>query len=266
MNTNSNTYTVIYSAILVIVVAAVLAFAAMSLKPLQDTNVKVETISKVLVAAEISAPDAKMSNEEVMKTYSSSIKSAILVNGKGEVKGTLSTDAGNIQIYTQSDLKAQNDIIKKIQSGDTKLLDDLRLPVYIFNVNGKDIPVVPCYGAGLWGPIWGYIAFEEDLNTVKGAIFDHKGETPGLGAEIANLKFSEQFDGEQIRNNSGQFVSIKVVKGGADKDDRNAVDAISGGTITSTALQTTLYNWLNLYIPYFNNNRVSTPAVTIEEE
>ena len=141
MNTNSNTYTVIYSAILVIVVAAVLAFAAMSLKPLQDTNVKVETISKVLVAAEISTPDAKMSNEEVMKTYSSSIKSAILVNGKGEVKGTLSTDAGNIQIYTQSDLKAQNDIIKKIQSGDTKLLDDLRLPVYIFNVNGKDIPV-----------------------------------------------------------------------------------------------------------------------------
>ena len=74
MNTNSNTYTVIYSAILVIVVAAVLAFAAMSLKPLQDTNVKVETISKVLVAAEISAPDAKMSNEEVMKSYSSSIK------------------------------------------------------------------------------------------------------------------------------------------------------------------------------------------------
>ena len=151
------------------------------------------------------------------------------------------------------ELKAQYDIMKKIGEGtDESLKAGLRLPVYIFNVNGQTIRVVPCYGAGLWGPIWGYLAFTEDMNTLDGAVFDHKGETPGLGAEIALPKFYDQFGGKQILDENGNFVSVSVVKGGA-KGDIHGVDAISGGTITSKALETTMRTWLSFYRPYFTN-------------
>ena len=157
------------------------------------------------------------------------------------------------EVAGTSELKAQYDAMRKIgDNGDESLLEGLRLPVYIFNVNGQIIRVVPCYGAGLWGPIWGYLAFTEDMNTIDGAVFDHKGETPGLGAEIALPKFYEPFKGKQILDENGDFVSISVVKGGA-KGDIHGVDAISGGTITSKALENTMRTWLSFYRPYFTN-------------
>lgn len=248
MNTNSNTYTVIYSIILVVVVAAVLAFTAITLQPLQDTNVKVETISKILSAVGLHDFKSTISNDEIMKTYSENIAEAVLVNSEGEVVGTMNTEISNIEIKGNSDLKAQNDLMKK---GDK---ESIQLPIYIFNVEGKKITAVPCYGAGLWGPVWGYIALEEDMNTVVGATFDHKGETPGLGAEIATDWFCNNFKGKKINNAENQFVSIKVVKGGAAEDDFNGVDAISGGTITSQALEKAIGMWLEAYVPYFSKN------------
>ena len=251
MNTNGNTYTVIYSAVLVILVAAILAYVSLALQPRQNDNIRVETMSKILTAAGLynteEAEAAADINKFTIGLYNDNLQAAIYVNGNGEKTGDMKEVAGT------SELKAQYDAMRKIgDNGDESLLKGLRLPVYIFNVNGQIIRVVPCYGAGLWGPIWGYLAFTEDMNTLDGAVFDHKGETPGLGAEIALPKFYEPFKGKQILDENGDFVSISVVKGGA-KGDIHGVDAISGGTITSKALENTMRTWLSFYRPYFTN-------------
>ena len=228
MNTNSNTYTVIYSIILVVIVAAVLAFAAMFLKPTQEANVKKDTISQILTAATIQGDD-------ILETYKAEIESAILVDIEGNKVGDL--DIESCEVYDNSALKRQT------------IADEKALPVYIFK-NG--ITVVPCYGAGLWGPIWGYIGFEGDLKTIKAVCFGHKGETPGLGAKIADEpSFAEAFVGQQV--GSGD-VLFEVVKSANRQTELNGVDAISGATITSQALGNTLNQWFGYYQNYFAAN------------
>ena len=261
MNTNGNTYTVIYSTVLVILVAAILAFVSMALKPRQDDNVKVETISKILTAANLYDAEAaaQKGNAYVLEQYQNCVASAEIINYEGKTLQTLTIKGEDGKPVIFDALKPQYDLMKKIADAQDKgqseseinaLKAQLRLPVYTFNSDGRKIRVVPCYGAGLWGPVWGYLAFEEDMNTLDGAVFDHKGETPGLGAEIAHEKFYSQFHGKQIYDQAGNFVSVKVVKGGA-HGDINGVDAISGGTITSNALQNTIEQWLSFYVPYF---------------
>ena len=229
MNTNSNTYTVIYSIILVVVVAAVLAFAAMFLKPTQDANVKKDTISQILTAATVDG------GNDILGTYKQDIESAILVNLEGEQVGTL--DIETCEVYGTSDLKKQIAAESKA------------LPVYIFK-NG--ITVVPCYGAGLWGPIWGYVGFEGDLKTIKAVRFGHKGETPGLGAKIADEPaFAEAFVGKTVGEGDIRF---EVAKPANRQTENNGVDAISGATITSQALGKTLDQWFGFYQNYFAKN------------
>ncbi|MCM1177045.1 MAG: NADH:ubiquinone reductase (Na(+)-transporting) subunit C [Bacteroidales bacterium] len=264
MNTNSNTYTVIYSTVLVVVVAAVLAFAAMSLKPRQDENIKIETISKVLGAATQSSPSVNIAEDtDVMALYADKVTEAFYVDGYGNPAGEMNTGKSNIKdiaVASTGDLKKQNDIMKQIESGKTDLLSSLRLPVYIFNIDGKEITVMPCYGAGLWGPIWGYIAVAEDGKTITGAVFDHKSETPGLGAKIAEEPFYSQFAGKEF---SDSDVKFSVVKGGA-HGDINGVDAISGATITSQSLGKTINVWAKYYEPYFKS--AAAAAASAEEE
>ena len=228
MNTNSNTYTVIYSIILVVVVAAVLAFAAMFLKPMQDANVKKDTIGQILTAATVEGDD-------ILATYQQEIEKAILVDINGEKVGEL--DVTSCEVYDNSALKRQT------------LAEEKALPVYIFK-NG--ITVVPCYGAGLWGPIWGYVGFEGDLKTIKAVCFGHKGETPGLGAKIADEpSFAEAFVGKQV--GSGD-VLFEIAKPANRQTVDNGVDAISGATITSQALGNTLNQWFGFYQNYFGKN------------
>lgn len=257
MNTNSNTYTVIYSIVLVVVVAAILAFAAVSLQPKQSENVKIETISQLLNAA-AQADSAFEVEENVMAQYAGRVIDAYYVNGKGEKVKSMNLGKENlsaIEVATTSDLKKQNDIIKQIEKGNTDLLANLELPVYILDINGTAVTVIPCYGAGLWGPIWGYLAVNAEGRHIYGAIFDHKSETPGLGAKIADEPwFHEQFQGKEVAEAEPYFA---VVKGGA-KGAINAVDAISGATITSQALGTTINTWVGYYQPYFA--KMSVPA------
>ena len=237
MNTNSNTYTVIYSIILVVVVAAVLAFAAMFLKPTQDANVKKDSISQILTAATIQG-------EDILGTYQQEIESAILVDINGNKVGDL--NVADCEVYGTSDLKRQIAAEQK------------SLPVYIFK-NG--ITVVPCYGAGLWGPIWGYIGFEGDLETIKAVCFGHKGETPGLGAKIADEpSFAEAFVGKKVGKGD---ILFEVAKPANRQTKENGVDAISGATITSQALGNTLNQWFGFYQNYLSKNVVS--ANTVEE-
>ena len=232
MNTNSNTYTVIYSIILVVVVAAVLAFAAMFLKPTQEANVKKDTIGQILTAATF----ADVEDAKILDTYKAEIESANLVNLEGEKVGELNIE--ECEVYGTSQLKMQIAAEQK------------SLPVYIFK-NGYT--VVPCYGAGLWGPIWGYIGLEKDLKTIKAVRFGHKGETPGLGAKIADEPwFAESFVGKTIGDGEILFEVCKPAN--TQVDANNHIDAISGATITSQALGFTLNQWFGFYKNYFAKN------------
>ena len=237
MNTNSNTYTVIYSIILVVVVAAVLAFAAMFLKPTQEANVKKDTIGQILTAATVEG-------EDILATYQDEIESAILVDINGNKVGDL--DVASCEVYGTSELKRQIAAEQKA------------LPVYIFK-NG--ITVIPCYGAGLWGPIWGYIGFEGDLKTIKAVRFGHKGETPGLGAKIADEpSFAAGFAGKQVGTGS---ILFEVAKPANRQTENNGVDAISGASITCQALGKTLNQWFGFYQNYLSKN--GETVNTVEE-
>ena len=252
MNTNSNVYTVIYSTVLVVVVAAILAFAAEGLKDKQNENVKLETITKVLTAAAQADDNFSITEDtDILATYRDKAVDAYYIdcdgNKVGESMNLGKDDLKAIQVASTSDLKKQNDIIKKVEAGNADAAKELRLPVYIFDIAGKTVTVIPCYGAGLWGPVWGYLAFDEDGRTFDGAIFDHKSETPGLGAKIAEEPFYGQFKGHKLTDD-GHF---DVVKGGT-HGDIHGVDAISGASITSKAVGTTINTWVKYYLPYLN--------------
>lgn len=241
MNTNGNAYTVIYTTVVVALVAAILAFVAMTLKPKQDANIKAETISQMLTAAQFYTKDecSAMGNDKVLEAYSQNIKEAYTINLKGEKVRDLNTDVKNIEL--QDGLKAQN---KNIKDGS----DAADLPVYVFNKDGKSVTVVPVYGAGLWGPIWGYVALDEDLQTIVGAYFDHDSETPGLGAKIKDdPSFRAEFIGKKV--NVAADPVFSVVKVGSNADPENSVDAITGATMTSKGLGEAIAFWLKAYVP-----------------
>ncbi len=239
MNTQNNTYTFLYAAIMVVVVAALLSFAAMSLKPMQDKNVEVEKKKSILssVSLGLDADEKENKNSYIEKLYDKYITDSYIVNSKGEkVKGEAFT----------VDLKKELD----------KPVEERKLPVYVSKQDdGTKNFILPVRGKGLWGPIWGYIALKNDYNTIVGASFDHKSETPGLGAEINTTEFEQQFIGKKLFDKDNEFVSIDVVKGGAPDDDPHAVDAISGGTITSNGLDAMLEECLGSYETYFKQHQ-----------
>lgn len=231
MNTNTNTYTVVYTTIIVIIVAAILAFAAMSLNDRQVANMKAETIGQILTAAKIESGE---SNAEIIDAYKSQIAEAYTVDLTGAKVGEL--PAEDATIFTTSQLKAQN---YKIADGGSATL-----PVYVFKNGTK---VVPIYGAGLWGPVWGYIAVGTD-GKIVGATFDHASETPGLGGKIKDdPAFSAQFDGKSFDFND--VAPFDIVKGGAPEGKVNAIDAITGATMTSKGLGGAINAWAKAYAP-----------------
>ena len=254
MNTNSNVYTIIYTTVIVVVVAAVLAFVSTSLKPKQDANIKAETLSQMMTAAGLGSKEdfSKMGNDGVLGTYSENIEQAFTVNLAGERTGELKTAKDEIELI--DNLKPQNKAI--LAAGEPQL------PVYKFK---SGVTVVPVYGAGLWGPIWGYIALEEDLKTIAGAYFDHDSETPGLGAKIKDEpSFKAQFEGKvfNLENPSNPF---DIVKGGAPEGAMDKIDAISGATMTCNGLNQAIDIWIGAYANYFSK-AAAAQAETTEEE
>lgn len=255
MNTNSNVYTVIYTTLVVVIVAAVLAFAAMKFKPMQEANVKAETLSQMMAAAQLGEKDAlsEQGNDAVLKLYSESVEQAFTINLKGQKVRDLSTALENIEVI--DNLKPQDRNIKAAS-------ENTEIPVYIFK---GGITVVPIYGAGLWGPIWGYAAFCSDGCTLAGTYFDHASETPGLGAKIKDEPwFREKFIGKKVDFDSDVLFKLgkNVELGGGD----NAVDAISGATMTSKGLGDAINVWFAAYKPYFAAVKTSAAAAAAEEE
>ena len=225
VNKNSNTFG--FTVIMVMIVAALLSTAAIELKPFQDRNVELEKKQNIL-----SSVGVTIDRDGAEKIYNTYIKSELVLNVKGEkVEGSaFDVDLG---VEMKKDANAQ------------------LLPLFISNVEGVTRYIIPLRGKGLWGPIWGFISLEEDLNSVFGAVFDHKSETPGLGAEINRASFEDPFKGKTIFEGE-EFTSIKVIKGGAQDSDMHGVDGISGGTITSDGVSDMLDERLRMYLPYFS--------------
>ncbi|MBQ4278371.1 MAG: NADH:ubiquinone reductase (Na(+)-transporting) subunit C [Rikenellaceae bacterium] len=242
MNKNSNAYIITYSTVMVVVVAAVLAFASLSLQKKQNENVRIEKMNDILqsIGQGMDADKAPDKAKYVTGEYDKYIIESFAVNTAGErVAGA---DAFALLI----NLKAEYE----------KPEADRVLPVFVSKDDNGDVHyILPVWGSGLWGPIWGYIALKSDWDTVYGVVFGHKGETPGLGAEITTLGFTGQFKDKQIFQDA-EIVAISVLKGtGASAGNIHAVDAISGGTITSRGVEAMLKNCLADYSAYIKKER-----------
>ncbi len=233
-NKESNSYIFMYSTILVVVAAAVLAVAAVGLKPFQKKNQEIEKMQQLLTAAGIEN-DTKTAED----LYKTCFVQELAVNKKGEQLSVYENGT-----LTKGDVRPFDiELSKELSKGDEALL-----PVYVCKQDGKTIYVVPVHGIGLYGPVWGNIAIAEDLNTVVGVLFDHSGETPGLGAEITNPNFQKQFAGKQIFDN--WEVKLAVVKGNK-TDEKFQADAVTGATNTSNGVSNMLKDCLSNYVEYF---------------
>ena len=224
MNRQGNTYTFLYSVVLVVVVAALLSIVSLSLQPRQNENRQNEKRQNILSAIHISSTAAN--SAELFDKY---IKEQFIINAKGEKVPGKAFDVNIEQQYKQP-------------------LANRELPVFVADVDGATKYILPIYGAGLWGPIWGYISLDDNKDTIYGTFFDHQGETPGLGAEITTPAFNNQIQNKQIFSGE-ELVSILVIKGG-NATGKNEVDAISGGTITSKGVENMLRNYLTYYEPF----------------
>ena len=232
MDVNKNSYIFTFSAILVIVVGATLAIAAESLKPMQQENVRIEKMQSILTTVGI--PAEKKEAQNIFDKY---ITDQMILDDKGNVVQP--------EGFTAFDVDVLNEF-KSMPS------EKRNYPLFVFeDENGDKKYIVPMAGKGLWGPVWGFVSFGPDMNTVTGAVFDHKSETPGLGAEIREQWFQQKFVGKQIFDESGEFVSVEVLKGGVVTNSNHAVDGISGGTITSKGVEEMIERTLNVYVPYF---------------
>lgn len=231
MNRNGNTYTVLYAAIMVILVAAILASISMSLKPRQVRNTEIEKKQSILASVNI---ESTVQNAE--EIYAEKILKEYVVNVKGEqVEG----DAFN------TDLKKER----------AKAHEGMLLPVFECQTKDGLKYVIPLRGTGLWGPIWGFVALNDDMNTIYGANFDHQGETPGLGAEISTPAFQYPFVGKKLFDESGKLISITVAKVGQEAPAEHKVDGISGGTITSKGLEKMLLDDFTSYQEFLKKKK-----------
>jgi Na+-transporting NADH:ubiquinone oxidoreductase subunit C len=243
VDVNKNSYTFIFATVMVVVVGVTLAVAAISLKPRQDKNVEVEKKQDILSTIGFKKSETKPAEAEALFEQYITQKLVVLADGSIDSEA----DAFNIDMAVE---------LKKNK-------EDARFPLYIASKDNNTFYIVPLRGNGLWGPIWGYIALKEDLNTILGASFDHKTETPGLGADINKDFFMSRFNGKTIYE-ADQFVSIQVVKNGA--SGNHQVDGISGGTITSVGVQNMLQNCISFYLPYFESLKMQSEAPEQVEE
>ncbi len=229
----SNRYIFIFSAIMVVVVATLLSLAATLLQPAQAKNLEIEKKSNMLESINIEATPA---NAEEL--YSKYINEGFVLNSNGEpVEGV---DAFTVVLRNEQRKKPEQQA----------------LPVFRATAgDGENLIIIPVEGKGLWGPIFGYVSLKSDMNTIYGVNFDHKGETPGLGAEINTSEFESQFRGKKLFDDN-DFISVQVVKGGAREGDIHGVDAISGGTITSKGLEKMIFDCLKKYNGYLLKNRI----------
>jgi len=246
MNRDSNAYTFGFAAAMVVVVASVLAFTASSLKDLQQENVRKEKMQNILATIGI-----ETDRDGAETLFNDRIVSQLALRNDGTVDDAVDPFSG-IKLALE---------LKKDPS-------EQRFPLYLADVESESYYIIPLRGSGLWDAIWGYIALESDRNTIKGAVFDHKAETAGLGAEITQQWFMDRFVGEKVFDDSGSLVGISVSKTNNDPKDLDKndheVDAISGATITGDGVSDMIMERLTHYQSYLTQNQTTT-AVAVNE-
>ena len=234
---NSNGFTFLFAIIMVVIVGGLLAVIAMGLKPLQTENKNQEKMKNVMMSIGVMTKKDDMKNAPAL--FDQYVTEQIVLNSEGQ---PIEGDAFGIDIQKQ---------YRELKAG-AKDVSDAEYPLFKCEKDGETFYVVPLVGTGLWGPIWGYVALEDNLEVIYGANFDHKTETPGLGAEIKEEFFTDQFPNKKLTNADGEYVYITVHKGGGGEGDMNGVDGITGGTITSRGVQDMISNTMGVYVPYFN--------------
>lgn len=235
MDTNKNSYTFVFASAMIVVVALLLSGAALGLKDRQQKNISQEKKQNILRTIGM-----ELTREEADAQFEDYVKQQLVIDAEGnELEGEAAFD---INLATEIKMP----------------IEEQRFPLYVAENNGSKYYIIPLRGAGLWNAIWGNICLEEDFSTVYGVTFDHQGETAGLGAEITQSFFTEPFKGKQIMEGE-DFTSIVVQKGGAATlpaaQQVHAVDAISGGTLTSDGVTNMLQERLAHYLPYFEKQK-----------
>ena len=242
INTEKNTYTILFAVAMVLVVGSLLAFTASSLAPNIDENKRMEKQQNILYAMGVNDNEGTgditfVSTNVVADEFSKYIKKQLVIEN-----GVAKEDKEAYLI----DIKKEQ---AKAKNGGTR-----RLPLFVGEKDGETFYIAPIRGKGLWDAIWGYVALDKEM-VVKGTFFDHAGETPGLGANIKQRYFMDDFYGERILTEAGVFKGITVAKGNNDpkneiKDDYE-VDALAGATITGDGVSAMIKKDLKLYLPYF---------------
>ena len=248
MNKNSNIYQILYAAVMVLLVGSVLALIYMALKPKQNENIANDTRKQIMSALHIAAPD----DSQVKETYEKYIIQDLLVDTDGNIVDSTDNVAFNV------------DMKKNVK------LDERLLPVMKCKMDDGSIKyVLPVYGAGLWGPIWGYIAMNDDGDTIFGANFSHEGETPGLGARIADQDFQDKFVDKHLFLD-GEYKGVVVLKKGQKSTNgAEQIDALTGATITSLGVSAMLEDCLAPYEAFLKklqDTATTAPAAASENE
>jgi Na+-transporting NADH:ubiquinone oxidoreductase subunit C len=248
----SNLYVIVFSAIITIVLGGLLAMANQMLKPRQQRSIELDTKGKILGAV----IDLKgLKGDEILDKYNKCIQ-GIVVDINGDIVESTAEGAP----ISANDV----DVAKNYKVPP----EDRLYPVFKFHEEGSPEEVqayiIPVYGKGLWGSIWGYMAMDLDLNTIKGAVFDHESETPGLGARITENAVQERYEGKKIYDESGKLLSVDMLKGennAASALDDHHIDGLSGATITAKGLNAMLMSYFEYYSAYFQKT-VKTNNVT----
>ncbi|QSE99031.1 NADH:ubiquinone reductase (Na(+)-transporting) subunit C [Fulvivirga lutea] len=240
----SNGYIILFTAALTIVVGGLLSLASQGLAPAQKKSVELDTKSQILSSVMDRAELAKLNRDEVLSLYDKRIKSLVVdINGEVIEKNERGGDI----------VAEEVSILKNYK----KAPEDRQYPVFKYmnenDPNKVDAYILPLYGAGLWDKIWGYVALKNDLNTIAGASFDHKQETPGLGARISTPEIQNRYVGKEILDDNGNLVSVSMVKGEGNSGlTEHQVDGMSGATITGRGVNAMLEKYLGYYKSYFN--------------
>lgn len=228
---NSDVYAVLYSAVVVVIVAFLLAGVSSALKPMQDANVELDKKKQILASL----------NERNLADAAATYDALIVADPIVDAQGNVVAENGGFEVA--------NDAV-----------NEDNLPLYIAKIDGATKYILPMTGNGLWGGIWGYLALNDDCNTIYGVYFSHASETPGLGAEIAGDKFQGRFPGKKVYGENGE-VGLSVMKKSTDADFH--VDAVSGATITCSGVDAMLKLKLLPYYKYLNSLTKSVPASVV---
>ena len=228
---NSDVYAVLYSAVVVVIVAFLLAGVSSALKPMQDANVELDKKKQILASL----------NERNLADAAATYDALIVADPIVDAQGNVVAENGGFEVA--------NDAV-----------NEDNLPLYIAKIDGATKYILPMTGNGLWGGIWGYLALNDDCNTIYGVYFSHASETPGLGAEIAGDKFQGRFPGKKVYGENGE-VGLSVMKKSTDAEFH--VDAVSGATITCNGVDAMLKLKLLPYYKYLNNQTETVPAAVL---